>query len=197
MKAFNDIRAEARRKRDAAIKKARDEYERTLADIARLEQDILGRDFSDHRTLSSMMNAVIPTDRPFTTLDILSAVEAMDSGRVWRKRTVDHHIARLRDKGILRRIRKSNGTERALYAHKDCKTEPRPFEDMRLPEVIADVLGDRSMTQTEIAVAMLEQGYDTTMGKKALRDAVGVMLRDGEQFFSGEGGKWALSPPLN
>ncbi|MEQ8787902.1 MAG: hypothetical protein RIC55_16470 [Pirellulaceae bacterium] len=154
-----------------------------------MEQDILGLEPSDHKTLASSVNAVIPTDRPFTTQDILAGLE--DPDRVWRKRSIDYRLSRLRAKGLVRRLKKSHGLEQAVYAHKNCKTEPLPFEDMELPEVIAAVLGDRSMTQTEIAVAMLEQGYETTMGKMALRNQVGLAVRDGEQFVA-EGGKWRM-----
>jgi hypothetical protein len=44
------------------------------------------------------------------------------------------------------------------------------------------------MTQTELVVRMLEAGYDTTMSKQALRDAVGVELRKGG--FRRDGQKW-------
>jgi len=62
-----------------------------------------------------------------------------------------------------------------------------PFEDMTLPEVIRAVL-TRPMTQTELVVTMLAQGYETTMTRNALRDAVGMELRKGA--VKGDGGKW-------
>jgi hypothetical protein len=46
----------------------------------------------------------------------------------------------------------------------------------------------RQMNQTGLSVAMLEAGYQTSMNPKALRDAVGVVLREGA--FAGKGGKW-------
>ena len=171
-----------------AIRKARDEYAETLVRIAELEQDILGRDPASHRSIASCIESVIPDDRTFSTADIMAGLEALDPGKVWRKRSVDNHISRLRDRGLVRRVRKSKGTEPAVYARMGVSTEPLPFEDMTLPEVIVAVLGDGAMTQTELAVAMLEAGYETTMGRKQLRDAVGVELRKGE--FRKDGGKW-------
>ena len=62
---------------------------------------------------------------------------------------------------------------------------------MTLPEVMAEVLGDRSMTQTELMVAMLEAGYQTQMDKRALRDRVGVMLRENKGRFNCQGRNWS------
>ena len=50
----------------------------------------------------------------------------------------------------------------------------------------------RRCLQTELAVAMLEAGYQTTMSPKRLRDAVGVALRKGRGQFPEEGGKRAV-----
>ncbi len=67
--------------------------------------------------------------------------------------------------------------------------ETSPFGDKTLREVVCEVLGGRKMTQTELVVAMLEGGYQTSMTPKALRDAVGVVLR-GDERFGETGGKW-------
>ena len=64
-----------------------------------------------------------------------------------------------------------------------------PFGDKTLAVVVRQVLGGRKMTQTELVVAMLEGGYQTSMNPQKPRDAVGVVLREGA--FSGKGGKWA------
>ena len=45
---FNQLRAQARDRRDKAIDKARHEYEATLVRITGLEQDLLGHDISTH-----------------------------------------------------------------------------------------------------------------------------------------------------
>jgi len=190
MQEFGSLRTAARKKRDAAIRKARDEYAETLRRIAELEQDILGRDPSSHRSISSCIESVSPSDRTFTTVDIMAGLEALDSGRVWRKRSVDNHISRLRDRGILRRLRKSRNTEPAVYVRADVETEPLAFEDMTLPQVVEAMLSERPLTQTELVVAMLEGGYETSMVHKTLRDAVGVALRGDPKRFKSDGRKW-------
>jgi len=67
MDAFNDLRRQAREKRDKAIHEARDAYAATLTRIAALEQDLLGRDVSSHRTIAACIDSALPTDRTFTT----------------------------------------------------------------------------------------------------------------------------------
>jgi hypothetical protein len=94
MDAFIELRKRAREKRDKAIGQARSEYADTLRKIAELEQDLLGREPSSHKTIASCIDSVIPTDRVFTTVDVMASLEALDPGRVWRKRSVDSHIAR-------------------------------------------------------------------------------------------------------
>jgi DNA-binding transcriptional ArsR family regulator len=191
MQAFNELRKHAREKRDKAIDVARNEYAATLVRISALEQDLLGRESSTHQTIASCINRVLPTDREFTTIDVMTALEALDPRRPWRKRSVDSHISRLRERGLVRRLRKSKGLEPAVYARVGVQVAPMPFGDKTLPEVIGEVLAGRTLTQTELAVAMLDAGYQTTMTPKALRDAVGVVLRRERGQFVQRGGKWA------
>jgi DNA-binding transcriptional ArsR family regulator len=194
MEAFNELRKRARDKRDKAIDSARKDYAATLTRISALEQDILGREVSTHKTISGCINRVLPSDRPFTTVDVMTALEALDPGRVWRKRAIDNHISRLRDRGVVTRLRKSNGTEPAIYARKGVETEPLPFQGKTLLEVVGEVLGDRSLTVTELVVHMLEAGYVTKMTPKVLRSSVGALLRKEAGRFKGEGGKWVQIP---
>lgn len=193
MEAFIEIRKRAREKRDKAIDQARHEYAETLTRISALEQDLLGRDPSSHKTISSCINRVLPTDRTFTTVDVMCALEGLDPGKVWRKRSVDSHLSRLRERGVVRRVRKSKGTEPAIYARVGVKLEPLPFQGMTLVEVVAEVLGDQSMSQTELVVAMLEAGYDSVQTPAALRNHVGVVLRGDRKRFRRASGKWVLA----
>jgi hypothetical protein len=140
--------------------------------------------------MSNEFIALRARDEPFTTADILASLEALDPGRVWRRRSVDSHISRLRERGLVRRIKRATTRERASYARVGVPVTESPFGDMTLAQVIRAVL-TCPMTATELTVRMLEAGYETTMGKKALRDAVGVELRKGG--FSNQGGKWAAA----
>ncbi len=192
MSAFNELRKHARDKRDKAVNQARAEYADTLVKIAALEQDLLGSVPSGHKTIASSINSVLP-DEPFTTLDILARLEALDPGRVWHRRMIDHHIFRLRERGVVRRLQKAKGHELAVYVRKGVQVEPIPFDDKTLAEVAAEVLADGPLSQTELAIKLLDRGYRTTMTPAALRDALGVVLRKGP--FKRQGGKWAVGSP--
>lgn len=177
MQEFTALRIKAREKRDKAVKAAQDEYALTLVKIASLEQDLNGHRPSNHKSIASCIESVIP-ERPFTTVDVMTALEALDPSRTWRKRAIDSHIYRLREKGLVRRLKKARNKQPALYVRKGVEVEPIPFEGMTLAEVVKAVLGDNEgMNQTELTMAILEQGYETSMKPKALRDAVGVILR--------------------
>lgn len=192
--AFKQLRAQARERRDKALNRARDEYAATLVRIAELEQDLLGRDPSTHKSIASCIDTVIPTDGTFTTVDVMAALEALDPRRNWRKRSVDNHISRLRNRGIVRRVKKSQNHRPAIYARIGVEVAPLPFEDMTLPDVVAVVLKDRGpLTQTELVVAMIEAGYQSTMAPKTLRNAVGRALMIDTDRFRQRTKKWTIA----
>ncbi len=184
---FSALRARARDKRDRTISDARNEYEETLTAIAALEHGLTGRKRSLGK-ISACIESVIPRAEPFTSTEIIASLEALDSSRVWHKWTVDNHITKLRAKGIIRRISRHKGHQRALYVRVGAEVDRLPFEDMTLVEVIRAVLTE-PMTQTELTVRMREAGYDSTMDNRVLRNVVGEELRSGG--FTKEGGKWS------
>lgn len=187
MREFIALRAKARERMDLAVAAAKREYEATLLAIANLEQDLVGRESSRHKMISTSINNVLPRDRTFTVVDIVTSLEAVDPTRHWRKRSVDCHISRLREMGILRRIKKSQGREPAVYAVADLDVPRLPFEGLTLGQSVAKVLV-RPMSAIEVTVALIEQGHHTTMKKPYLRNAVEQELRHGA--FKRVGGKW-------
>jgi hypothetical protein len=193
MEAFSALRRKALERRDSQIARIRDEYADSLRRIAELEQDLLGRDKPDHRSVASCVNNVLPTDRPFNIMDVMHALQASDPGRVWLHRTVSGHITRLREHGIIRRLTRAKQHQQAQYVRVGVEVEPTPFEDMSLDEVMRSILGQgEPMRITDVAVAALERGYRTSMTPKRIRGAIGVQLRKGpyEQL---AGGKWIVA----
>ena len=61
---------------------------------------------------------MIPGDRAFTILDIVTR-EMLDPSRIWHKHSVDSHVAVLRRKGLVVRLRRSKANEPAIYARAD------------------------------------------------------------------------------
>lgn len=195
MKEFIALRAKAREKRDRLINQARRDYAETLARIAALEQDLLGKEVSSHKQISVCVDQVIPTDRTFTSQDVLIALEAMDPTRDWRKRSVDHRITMLRERGLVRRIRRCRNNEPAVYARIGVQVEENSFRDMTLLEVVKTMLSDRPMNDTELAVAMIEAGYDSSMSPKALRQEIAALLRESKAEFVKSDGRWMAFRP--
>ncbi|MBN2024285.1 MAG: hypothetical protein JW809_15990 [Pirellulales bacterium] len=98
----------------------------------------------------------------------MAALEALDPRRVWRKRSIDSHISRLRDCGIVRRVKRSQMHQPAVYVRVGVEVQPLPFKGMALPEVIAEILRDKGpMRQTDLVLAMLAAGYQSTMTPKS------------------------------
>ena len=99
MNEFAKLRGLARDKRDKMIAAATKEYAATLVQIASIEQDLLGTKPSRHKSLSSCIEHMIPGDRAFTILDIVTKLETLDPSRIWHKHSVDSHVAVLRRGG--------------------------------------------------------------------------------------------------
>ncbi|HEV2968668.1 MAG TPA: hypothetical protein VGY55_01690 [Pirellulales bacterium] len=194
MQAFHKLREIARDRRERAIVKAREEYEAILVRIAALEQDLLGRDRSTIKSIYSCVESVIPTDGPFTSGDLLLRLEALDQRRAWHKRSVDHCISTLRARGVVRRLSKSRAgaahvVAPAVYVKAGVKVDSQPFGDASLVDVLYEVLRGKSLTLTELTVAVMEAGYVTAMKPKALRDHSGRAMRKDSRFHA-SGERW-------
>lgn len=184
---FNALRSRARERRDKAIAEARREYSAQLVKIAELEQDLLGKVQANHKSIASAIESVIPRDSTFTTVDLMAALEALDSRRNWRKRSLDNHLSRLRERGLIKRLKRATVHEPAVYAREEAPVKAAPLDDLSLLQVIGKVLV-RPMTVTEVAVAVLEAGWQTRMSKGNLRVHVAKSLARGG--FKCDGGRW-------
>lgn len=189
MKEFNALRAKARDRRDKALADIRKEYEATLVQIAALEQDLLGKVSTRYRKISTAIESLIPREGSFSTHDIMAGLEAIDPTRNWRKRSLDSYLSRLRDKGIIKRVRRATIHEPALYAMADTDVASKA-DDRTLVQFIRAVLS-HPMTTTEVTVAVLEAGFHTAMTRKNLRSTISRELKaDGCRCL---GGRWTLA----
>lgn len=188
--AFGQIKIKAREKRDKLIEQAKAEYVATLTAIAKLEQDILGTHSSRHQKLSACVEQVIPREGTFTTVEVMAGLEGLDPGRVWLAHSVNTYITRLRDKGIIRRVRQAKMGSPAVYAWGDAKVEAQPFDNMTLEDVMLQTLVEPK-TAVELTLAIVEAGYQTSMARYALRNAVERKLKESGKFRR-EGKKWVV-----
>ena len=142
-----------------------------MVQIATLEQQLTNIRPKRDRSAASCIESVIPRENTFTTVEILAALEALDPGRIWNRRTIDNHISKLRAYGLVRRLKRANLQERAIYVRSDSENHGGPLGDKTLIEVIGMIL-TRPMNPTEIVVAVREAGYRSLMTGKMLRNHV-------------------------
>lgn len=184
---FVALRARAKARRDRLVKEADEEYQANLVEIATIERNLLGKRPAKSQNVSTCINQVLPKDETFTVNDIMRRLESLDSGRYWRLRTVNSHISILRERGIVKRLSRPGGAAPARYACSGYDFDVSPIANMSLCDVIRSVLV-RPMTTVEVAVAVREAGYRTTMtDKRFLRHVVKELGRQ----FGQAGGKWA------
>jgi len=190
MNEFSAIRAKAKERHDRLVVEAREQYERTLSQIANLENDLTGRTRL-RKSIVASIEAVIPDDQEFSVDDLMLSLQQMDDTRVWSKPKVWNHIAKLRRKGQIKRTRRHSYNEPALYVRTGVEAPERPFATTPLNDVVALVLADKQMTELELTVAVLEAGYESKRSRRKLMEAIGQILRKDERFKM-DGGKWAL-----
>jgi hypothetical protein len=182
MNDFIKLRQLAKERRAKMIAEAEAEYNSTIIQISNLELTLCGTNRVRHPKVNAAIESVIPSDRTFTTDDILASLQALDPSRVWRKRLIYGHIQTLREKGIIKRLEKANGRALSVYVRADITDQPA---HRGLPEVLAGVV-TKPMTVTEIAVAAIEAGYRSRMTPRNFRSQVKRVLRDGGYRPDGE-----------
>lgn len=110
---------------------------------------------------------------------------------------------RERDETITHAKRRCNEALAQIAALKRTMAKPKkPLRPIRRPtcsdslrQAMIDLMGDRSMTAIELAVAIRESGYPTTMTNRRLCQQVLFFLRRDERFRQ-EGEKWRCVLPL-
>ena len=100
---------------------------------------------------------------------------------------VDTHIHRLRELGLIRRVRRARSNEPAMYARVEAPPRGQQVDDTSLMQAIGQALV-RPMNTAEVSVAVLESGYQTKMSKSNFRYAVAKALK--RAGFTRKGGKW-------
>jgi len=192
MEALNQLRRAARAKRDKTIAQAREDYVATLARIAELDLALYGKPSLKTRSAAACIERIMPVDAPFTIVDIVAGLEALDAGRPWSRRAIDTHVAVLLKRGLIRRLRRGCSGSPAVYIRAGSERDDYLFAGMKLVDVVALMLAGGPMTPVEIVVALKEAGYRTTRTDKALQWALPTELKK-DRRFEVKGGKWGLA----
>src|SRR5262249_11585306 len=127
------------------------------------------------------------TDKPFTVASVLTALEALDSGRVWNVDCVRRHITELRERGLVARVERHTSTRGAVYARCDGKPAGT-INDKNLRSVLRELV-TRPMRTAEIVMMVLEAGWKTTMIPEHFRTHVKSRLR--AAGFREREGRWS------
>jgi len=93
MNEFMALRAKARQRRDDEIAKAHQDYAESLAKIAELEQQLLGKPDPKALELSAAVERVIPRDEPFNCDNVMASLESLDPSRCgWKRRAARYPL---------------------------------------------------------------------------------------------------------
>lgn len=152
MQEFSALRAKARQRRDAEIAKAREDYEASLLRIAELEQRLLGKDDPRRIKLSAAVERVIPREREFTVNDVMQSLEALDPSRAWHRTSVARHVTKLREIGLVKRVKRATVNDPAAYVRSNGSQDAGEVRERTLRQVIKDVV-TRPMFIAEIVAA--------------------------------------------
>lgn len=179
MKAFDELRALAKRIRDNSIESARDEYERTMQDIAALELRLappakIERPATPRSlTLVNLIVSCVPRDREFDVNAMYGWIREADPKRRPSKDVVRKNIHRLLRQGVLKQTQRATGKRRALFAAASLEVRHEPSTR----EWVERFTG-QTQDPVEIMTQMLEAGWqqdgDATLALNRVRWAMGL-----------------------
>ena len=158
---LRDLAAEARNKK---LKEVRAEYSEAIADIAKMEQKLIGKPVAvrpkskTDTNLVDLVASVIPSDRAVTADDVCGLLRAVDPERQFNLPTIRTTLHRLCREKTLKKTSNPQHGQKVVYC----------LPGFDLPEVrpLADwaeqILREREepMKAVEIMVAMTEAGYE-------------------------------------
>ena len=184
---FDDLRKLAAESRDKKLAEIRSEYSQSIADIAAMEQKLIGKPIAvrpkDKRDekLVDLIAAVMPSDRAVTNDDVCGLLRAADPERVFNAPTIRATLHRLVKEGTVKRLNNPQHGQKVRYCVPEFDAEPvRPLSDWA--EQILHESG-RPMQAVEIMVAMTEAGYELKCPpREAVKHLESALSRNQGQF---------------
>ena len=160
MEAFKQLREIAAKKRDDAIKRAKDEYRAAIGQIAKLETDLRPRQERGCKKrkirLIDLIHDNLPTDRAFSFADVVGILESIPDARTYAKSSINMTISRLLKAGDIKRVRYAGHQKAALFALPDVGVETQKT----MLEWAKEVDGWHNLEPVELMVRMTEAGYE-------------------------------------
>lgn len=175
MNEFRKLREVAAAKRDAAIKRAKDEYSLTVQKIAELESRIgpkrRPRGNAKKPTLADLIYSVLPDDRTFTIDDVCGLVKDAEPGRDRTRATISTNVNRMLHAGSIKRVRRSTAGKPAIFSLIDYDAP----EAKTMLDWAKEVDGWKTMKPVELMVEMVENGFQMDVSPS---DAVRRLKRE-------------------
>ena len=181
MSTFDELRQQARDKRDRAIKYIKKDYSATLEQINALEKKLVRRKPSLKGRAKPAVPLRVeildcaPRDSTFTVQDILDRLELPETEFTRVRTTFDRMIKRCEIKRI-KRGRRNIPAVFAVYEYGPPTNELNDLSQIEAAELVLRRMG-RPVELTTLAVEMLERGYEPVNGRqgfvKSLRSAMG------------------------
>lgn len=186
-KHFAALRAQARDRRDKATAKIIEEYHASLSQINELERRLCGPADPTRLSVSAAVERVLPVGEPFSVADIIAALEGLDPSRLWRKTSVCRHITWLRNRGLVRRVKRHTVKSGAVYMRTSAN-EPGIVTEEKTVRALIDEVMTKPMRIAEVCAAVLAAGHKTSMIPGHFRTHVIRRLK--EAGFRERDGKW-------
>lgn len=201
MDAYDDLRKQARDKRDRAILAARAEYETALAAIRSLKAKLTGETLRKRpggavvpkqRPIIDLICDVLPADRTFTVAEIRDRLHAIEPSRVFR--SLKPLLHKLKSEGVIRPVSRE-GRGRVQWEYVAPRQSVIPFAALALTDAAEVVLRDAGpLRTTDLAVALQQRGYRADADPRVLVDSLGKALkRCVGRFAYGDGRRWIAS----
>jgi hypothetical protein len=198
MDPYQALQREAAKKRDAGLRRVRQEYQDALQRIYNL-RDLLGESPASAKTprlkpIGELVCELMPKDRGFTFGDVLRTLREAEPTREFNDPSIRSILAVLDKKGKLKRVSMTqNG--RVLWAMADAEIEVSEFGQVALVDVAESMLQKHGpMRPAELVVAIRETGYRADADPHATMAAVRQLLRrHTARFKQGEDGRWGVA----
>jgi hypothetical protein len=198
MNAIKILRDQAAKKRDDAIKAARDEYHDTIRHIDELGQRLfhvapVRRGKERQRRIVDLIVEMMPKDRPFSIREVLASIREAEPKRQFHEPTIRTLFKRLIDQGVVRKVRKGDRGF-ILWAAAECPIEDHgPLASVSIADAVEYVLHERGpLRPVEVVLAVQEFGYRPDADKRALLGTLAqAYKRNKHRFAIGDDGKWS------
>jgi hypothetical protein len=198
MDAYEQLKEQARKKRDAALKRIRANYQATVAKIDALRTDLDGyapaAKAKKAKPILEMVCDLMPRDRGFTFADIHRLLLEACPGREFNELTIRTLLPKLEAQGILRRVTK-NQQGRVVWAAAGAVVQESPFGAMATTDVAELILRESGpMMPAELVVAIQDRGHRTDASPRQLLASLRTAVqRYPGRFLTGEDGRWTAA----